>query len=294
MKKKKKIKKSQVVMHIIMILMCFVMIYPLLLCLGISFSNEQDVLKNGYSLIPENFDLSGYKYVFKNPTSIVDAYKVTLFYSITATLGMIVCNSLMAYPLSRREFRFRKALTFYFYFTTLFGGGLVPTYILYTQYLHLDDTILVYIIPGLVSAWTIFLFRTSFQSLPDEIVESAVLDGASEFRILFTFMIPLSKAVIATQAFGAFLGGWNGWMPSMLYINDKPELYSLQYLLQKLMLNMNLLKSEDTAAYVNVTNIPSETARMAMMFVVAGPALVIFPFFQKYFTKGMIVGSVKG
>lgn len=293
--KKKKIKLSQVIINLILIVMCVITLYPLLLCLGVSFSNESDVLKYGYKLIPMNFDLSGYKYVFSNPTSVVGAYKVTIIFSVVSTIGMIICNSLMAYPLSRRNFRFRKALNFYFYFTCLFGGGLVPTYILYTQYLHLADSILVYIIPSLVSAWTIFYIRASFQAVPEEIVESAVLDGASEWRILFAFMIPLSKPVLATMSLSFFLGKWNDWMTSMLYINDRLDLISLQYLLQRIMLNLKLLENDTVASsYINAVSLPAETARMAMMFVVAGPALVIFPFFQKYFVKGMVVGSVKG
>ncbi len=294
MKKKKKIKVSTIVLHTILILMCIITLYPLLLCLGVSFSNEQDILNNGYKLIPEHFDLSGYKYVFANPKSVLDAYKVTLIFSITGTIGMLFCNSMMAYPLSRKNFRFRTGLNFYFYFTCLFGGGLVPTYILYTQYLHMADTIWVYIIPGLVSAWTIFYVRASFQAIPEEMIESAVLDGAGEWRILLTFMIPLSKPVLATMALGTFLGKWNDWMTSMLYINERTDLISLQYLLQRIMLNMKLLQQENVASMVDASTLPSETARMAMMFVVAGPALVVFPFFQKYFVKGMVVGSVKG
>ncbi len=292
---KKKIEVSQIVIAIVLILMCCAMLYPLLLCLGVSFSSESDVVKYGYKLIPKNFDLSGYKYVFKNSQSVVDAYKVTIFVSVVSTLSVIVANALIAYPLSRREFKYRTFFNYYLYFTCLFSGGLVPQYILYTQYLHLADTIWVYIIPCLVGAWTVFYYRASFQSVPDELVESAVLDGASEWMILFKFMIPLSKPVIATMSLGFFMGKWNDWMTSMLYINDRQDLILLQYLLQKIMLNMNLLKSDTTSAqFLQAAKIPSETARMAMMFVVAGPALVIFPFFQKYFVKGMIVGSVKG
>ena len=292
--KKKKIKTSQIVIHIVLIFMCIITLYPLLLCLGVSFSNEQDVLKYGYSLIPKHFDLSGYQYVFSNPKSVIDAYKVTIIFSVAGTLGMIICNSLMAYPLSRRNYRFRNGLNFYFYFTCLFGGGMVPTYILYTQYLRLADTIWVYIIPSLVSAWTIFYIRASFQALPEEIIESAVLDGASEWRILVTFMIPLSKPVLATLALQSFLGKWNDWYTSMLYINDKMNLISLQYLLQRIMLNAKLLQDNNTSGLIDVSLIPGETANMAMMFVVTGPALIVFPFFQKYFVKGMVIGSVKG
>lgn len=292
---KKKISVSQIVIAIVLILMCCAMLYPLLLCLGVSFSSESDVVKYGYKLIPKNFDLSGYKYVFKNSKSVIDAYKVTIFVSIVSTLAVTVANALIAYPLSRREFKYRTFFNYYLYFTCLFSGGLVPQYILYTQYLHLADTIWVYIIPCLVGAWTVFYYRASFQNIPEELVESAVLDGASEWKILFKFMIPLSKPVIATMSLQFFMGKWNDWMTSMLYINDRQDLILLQYLLQKIMLNMNLLKSDTTSAqFLQAAKIPSETARMAMMFVVAGPALVIFPFFQKYFVKGMIVGSVKG
>ena len=292
--KRKKIKVSAIVLNVILILMCIITLYPLLLCLGVSFSNEQDVLSEGYRLIPKHFDLTGYKYVFNNPKSVIDAYKVTIIFSVTATLGMLFCNSLAAYPLSRRNFRFRSKVNFYFYFTCLFGGGLVPTYLLYTQYLHLSDTIWVYIIPSLVSAWTIFYIRASFQEIPEEMIESAVIDGASEWRILLTFMIPLSKPVLATMALGTFLGKWNDWYTSMLYINDRTDLISLQYLLQRIMLDMKLLEVEGATAYVDLRSMPSETARMATMFVVAGPALIVFPFFQKYFVRGMVVGSVKG
>lgn len=293
MNRKKKIKKSQIVLNIILIVMCVTTLYPLLLCLGVSFSNEKDILKEGYRLIPKHFDLAGYKYVFSNPKSVISAYKVTITYSVLGTIGMIFFNSLMAYPLSRKDYRLRKFLNFYFYFTCLFGGGMVPTYILITQYLHMADTIWVYIVPGLVSAWNIFYIRASFQQIPEEMIESAVLDGASEWRILMTFMIPLSKPVLATLALGTFLGKWNDWMTSMLYINDRYELISLQYLLQRIMLNIKLLEQNNNAL-IDMSNIPGETSRMAMMFVVAGPALVIFPFFQQYFVKGMVIGSVKG
>ncbi len=292
---KKKMKISQIVIHIVLIIMCIVTLYPLLLCLGVSFSQEQDIVTNGYKLIPEHFSLSGYRFVFSNPKSVINAYKVTIFFSVVGTIGVLFCNSLMAYPLSRKNFRFRTGLNFYFYFTCLFGGGLVPQYILITRYLRLADTIWVYIIPGLVGAWTIFYIRASFQQIPEEMIESAILDGAGEWRILLTFMIPLSKPVLATMALGTFLGKWNDWMTSMLYINDKTNLISLQYLLQRIMLNIKLMQDQTVASqYLDAKSIPAETARMAMMFVVAGPALVIFPFFQKYFVKGMIVGSVKG
>ncbi len=178
----------------------------------------------------------------------------------------------------------------------LFSGGLVPTYILLTQYLHLNDTIWVYILPSLINPWYIFMIRTFFAGIPEEIVESAVLDGASEYKILAVMILPLSKPVLATVALFIFLGKWNCWYEAMLYINDD-KLVSLQYLLQRVMNNIKLLQDSSVSNMSNLLSaeeIPSETVRMATAVLVAGPALFVFPFFQKYFVKGLTVGSVKG
>ena len=203
-------------------------------------------------------------------------------------------QSMIAYPLTRKQLRGRGAINFYLYFTMLFGGGLVPTYIVISKYLHLNDTMWVYILPALINPWHVFMIRTFFAGIPGEIVESATIDGASEYTIFFKMIIPLSKPVIATIALFTFLGKWNDWNTALIYIT-KPELYSLQYLLQKIMEDINILKQNQQAAMMmDQMEIPSETVRMAMAVVVAGPALVVFPFFQKYFVKGLTVGSVKG
>ena len=177
----------------------------------------------------------------------------------------------------------------------LFSGGLVPTYILITQYLHLNDTIWVYILPGLISPWYVFMIRTFFKNIPGEIIEAVMLDGASEFTIYSKIVVPLSKPVLATVALFMFLANWNDWYNSMLYINDE-SLISLQYLLQRIMQNITLLQenSMNMSSFLDDIKIPSETVRMAMAVVVAGPALLIFPFFQKYFVQGLTIGGVKG
>lgn len=292
---KKKSIRGQIVLHIVFIVLCLLVVTPFLLLLSVSFSNEKDIALEGYKLIPQHFDLSAYKYVFKNPTIILNAYKVTGFFSITATLLSIFLMSLIAYPLAWGKMRGKNFISFYLYFTMLFGGGLVPSYILTTQYLHLNNTIWVYIIPGLISPWSIFMMRTFFNGLPYEIYESSVIDGASEFRIYAQMVIPLSKPVLATVALTTFLGKWNDWNTSLLYIDDS-KLFSLQYMLQKIMRDINLLQQLEGSgvSMMNASEIPSETVRMAMAVIVAGPALFIFPFFQKYFVKGMVVGSVKG
>lgn len=294
--KKKKNSLGQKILVLLLIILCLSIVLPFVLLVSISLSKEIDLARFGYSLIPKTFDLSAYRYVFKNPESILRAYGVTFTFSfLTMALGLLLM-SLLAYPLSRKNFKGRNVVSFLMFFTMLFSGGLVPSYILITRYLHLDNTIWVYILPSLVSSWNVFMIRAFFQAQPTEIVESAYLDGASEVRILFQIMMPVSKPVLATVALTTFLSQWNNWYTAMLYI-DNEKLISLQYLLQRIMENINLLKTMQGQAVPGgemSMEIPSETVRMAMAVVVAGPALFVFPFFQKYFVKGLTVGSVKG
>lgn len=292
---KKKSLIGQINLNIVFAILCILVLAPFILLLSVSLSNEQDILMNGYKFWPEHFDLSAYKYVFKNPGTILNAYKVTAIFSFAYTILSVFLMSLIAYPLAWGKMRGKSFISFYLYFTMLFGGGMVPTYILLTQYLHLDNTIWIYILPGLINPWSVFMMRTFFQGLPYEIYESAVIDGASEYRIYAQMVLPLSKPVLATLSLMAFLGKWNDWNTSLLYVDDS-SLFSLQYLLQKIMQDIALLQQMEgnNLALMNAAEIPTETVRMAMAIIVAGPALFIFPFFQKYFVKGMTVGSVKG
>lgn len=285
---------GQGILTVVLTMLCLGIFIPFWILVSVSFSSEADISYYGYRLIPKNFDLSAYQYVFKHPATILNAYKVTAIFSTAGTILSVVMVSLFAYPLSRSIFKIRNKLSMFIYFTTMFGGGLVPMYILITQYLHLDNTIWVYIIPGAFSVWSAFVMRTFFMGIPGEIIESAYMDGASEFKILFQIVYPLSTPVLATMALGGFLGKWNDWNTSMLYIDDS-KLYSLQYMLQRIIQNITLLQNNESAAqFADDMKIPAETVRMAMAVVVAGPVLFIFPFFQKYFTKGMVLGSVKG
>lgn len=293
---KKKNATQQTVLNVLFIILCALTLFPLLLVISVSLSSEQDIMAYGYQLIPKKIDFAAYKYVFKNPETVINAYKVTGIYSIVGTFMSVLTMAGLAYALSKRKLPGKGIMSFYIFFTMLFGGGLVPSYILITNYLHLDDTIWVYILPALVSPWYVFMIRAFFTSLPYELTESAEIDGASEYTIFFRIVLPLSKSVIATVTLLTFLGKWNDWFTSMMYINDE-SLYSLQYLLQKIMNNIKLIQEQSAAGmgqFVSTKDIPSETVRMAMAMVVAGPALVIFPFFQKYFVKGMTVGAVKG
>ncbi|MBQ8588254.1 MAG: carbohydrate ABC transporter permease [Clostridia bacterium] len=290
----KKIKNQQIGLTLFFIILCALILIPFILLVSISFSNEQAIAREGYSLIPRQFDLAAYKYVFRNPQTILNAYKVTFIFSVVGTFLSVFFMTLLGYMLSRKGIPGKSAVSFYIYFTMLFGGGLVPTYILITQYLNLGNTIWVYILPGLISPWYVFMIRTFFQGIPYELTESAMIDGANEYQIYGRIYIPCSKPVIATVTLFMFLAKWNDWYTAMLYISDE-SLMSLQYMLQRILQNAAALQNAKLGTIViDYSQLPTETMRMAMAVVVAGPALIVFPFFQKYFVKGITVGSVKG
>lgn len=290
----KRKKRGQFVLNISLIVLCAIVIAPMILLLSVSISNEVDIAMNGYSFIPKRIDFSAYKFVFESPEVILQAYKITIIYSFLGMFMSILIKSMMAYVLSVKIFKARRVLSLLLYFTSLFGGGMVATYLIYSQVYGLSDTIWMYIIPGLVSPWYVFMIRTSMQQIPEEIAESAFMDGASEYRIFWQMTIPLCKPVLATVALFTFLEKWNDWSTSMVYIQN-PNLMSLQYQLQRILQNIQAMQStENTGIAIDLSKVPTETARMAMAVIVAGPALLIFPFFQKYFTKGLTVGSVKG
>ena len=287
-------KLTQIALTIGLSILCILVLFPFWLLVAASFTDSNALTQNGYQVWPNPFTLEAYKIVFADATPIIKAYGVTAVFSIATMVGSLLFMSLIAYPLSRQSLKGRGIINFYIYFTMLFNGGLVPTYLIVAGLLHLNDTIWVYILPALTSPWHIFMMRTFFQGIPGEIIESASMDGASEFRILFTMIMPLSKPVLATVALMTFLSQWNNWNTALIYISN-PDLFSLQYFLQKMMENIRLITENPAiAGMFDLSSIPTETVRMAMAIVVAGPALVVFPFFQKYFVKGLTVGSVKG
>ena len=285
---------GQAALHIFFVLMCLTYILPFLLLLAISFTDEKTIMEFGYNIIPKKISFEAYKQVFNNPTQLINSYKTTIIFSVTSTVLAVIVTTMTAYPLSRNNFKYKKALTWYIFITMLFGGGLIPSYLVNTKFLHLGNTIWVYILPGLVSTWNVIIVRTFFQGIPESLAESAKIDGASEFYTFIKIMLPLSKPVMATIGFMFLLGKWNDWNTALIYIKDT-KLYSLQYLLQKILRETEFIKemAGDNANFNNYT-LPTESMRYATAILAAGPMLVIFPFFQKYFTKGMTIGAVKG
>lgn len=268
-----------------------------LLVVGSSFQTEKEIQEIGYSILPRKFSLEAYKAVFSSPGMILNAYWITFLTTLIGTIIGVCISASAGYVISRRSYRYRNILSFYIFFTMLFNGGLVPTYILITQWLHLKNNMWALILPLVVNAWYIILMKGFFQGLPDSMMEAARIDGASELRIFFGIVLPVSKPVLATIALFYALGYWNDWYQSLLYV-DEQSLYKLQYLLMQIMRKSQFLNSAAAQSIMGSgaggAEMPTLNLRMAMCVVAVGPLLLAFPFFQKYFVKGITVGSVKG
>lgn len=290
-------KRSQVLINLSFILFCAFCVFPLVLLLSISLSTETDVVKNGFKLIPMHITNEAYRMIFESPMKILNAFKTTLTITIVGTMLSLIITSMLAYSLSRANFKFGRIISFYMFFTMLFSGGLVPYYILMTKYLHLTDTIVALIVPHLFGSFNAFLMRTNFKKLPPGLVESAKIDGSSEFRIYIQIVIPLSTPTIATVGLFVALGAWNDWMTALLFINNS-KMFPLQMLLQMMMANLQSVTNDMNSMFaqemMKSRNLPAETLRMAMCLISIGPIMILFPFLQKYFVKGLTVGSVKG
>ena len=275
---------------------CVFIMYTFLLILGSSFSSQKAINQYGFSVIPKEFSLDGYSRVFLNVGSVLQSYWITFLTTILGTIIGLLVTALMGYVLSRDDYPYRRIVSFYCYFTMLFSGGLVPTYMLVANWLHLKNTIWALILPSCVSVWNMMLIRSYFKSLPYSLIEAAKIDGMSEFGIFFKIVVPLSKPAFATIGLFYALSYWNQWYSSLLYTDDK-KFVTLQYLLMKIMKSIEFLNSEALASSgltLMGLDAPTHNVRMAMCIVVAGPILLVFPFFQKYFVKGLNVGAVKG
>ncbi|MDF9839375.1 MULTISPECIES: carbohydrate ABC transporter permease [unclassified Paenibacillus] len=257
-----------------------------------SFTSEASLVKNGYMFWPSDFSLDAYKMIFKDNT-IYRAYGVTTFVTAVGTVLSMIFTSAMAYTLSVKSVKYRNHLAFYIYFTMLFHGGLVASYLLISKYLDMKDTIWVLIIPGMISAWNMFLLRNFFASIDDSIAESAKIDGANDVYILFRIILPISLPALATIGLFYALGYWNKWFDAVLYINDK-DLFPLQYLIQRIMNNLDYINQISSDISIPNFIAPAMTVRLATTVVTIGPIIFLYPFLQKYFVKGLMVGAVKG
>ncbi len=285
----------KLIMYLILVILAVACIAPILNLLSISVSKISDIHEHGYRFIPVSFSLDAYKYIFTNSSQLASAYWVTIRVTVIGTAVGVLFMSMIAYAISRTSFKYRRGFSFYIFFTMLFSAGMVPSYILISNYLHLKNTLSVLILPYMVNAWHIMMLRTFFQALPDDVIQAAKIDGCGEFRTFFVIAIPMSKPALATVALLTVLRFWNEWFAALLYI-EEDHLVPLQYLLYRTMSNLEELNRQamEMGTAAELGDFPSESVRMAMAAAASIPMLVVFPFFQKYFSKGLTVGAVKG
>jgi putative aldouronate transport system permease protein len=290
-------RSPQFLIHLFFVLYIAATVFPLLLIFMVSITEEKSLLRNGYSFFPEIIDFSAYTYLFYDSSTIVNAYAVTIFVTIAGTFCGLLLTALFAYPISRKDFPLRKVLTFYVFFTMLFNGGLVPWYLVYTNLLNINNTLLALIVPNLlIGGFNVLIMRTFFTTtIPPEVIESASMDGAGELRIFFQIVLRLSLPVMATIGLFMTLAYWNDWYNSLIYINDI-DMYSIQYLLNKTLTDIQVVLNQTTGSLQSqlLASVPTETVRMAMAVVGLGPIVLAYPFFQRYIVQGMTVGAVKG
>ncbi len=291
-------RRFQILAHSVLLIFSLFVLLPFLLLFISSFTEEATLMVNGYSYFPEKLSLESYSYIFKNAPKIFWAYAVTILVTAVGTFINILMSSMIAYPLSLKNFPCRRIITFYLFFTMLFNGGLVPTYLMYANFFHIKNTLFALIIPAfLLSAMNVLLIRTYIStSVPDALFEAAQVDGASEFTIFFKIVIPLSKPILVTMGLFAGLAYWNDWTNGLYYITDS-KLYSIQNLLNKMITDIQVLTSDSnisSQAAAEVSKLPAVGIRMAIAVVAMLPILILFPFVQKYFQKGIALGAVKG
>ncbi len=276
-----------------------VCVFPLLLVIAVSFTDEMTILRDGYQLIPQAFSAMAYDLLFNDSAQIVHSYGVSIFVTVIGTALSLLLTAAFAYPISRPDLPYRNSFAFFIFFTMLFNGGLVPWYLVYVKYLHLGDSIWALIVPMLIQPFNILIMRTFFQTtIPGALIEAATIDGAGELKIFYRIVLPLSLPVIATIALFNTLMYWNDWFLSLIFISDNKTV-SVQYLMYKTMLNVQYLTSNVQAAEAltrggGTVRLPSEAIRMAMAIIGIGPIILAYPFFQKYFVKGLTIGAVKG
>lgn len=283
----------------VLCLVSLLMIVPMVLVFIVSFSSELSIANRGFSFWPEQWSLDGYKYLLEMGDQVRQSYLVTIFYTVAGTALSLSVMSLYAYVIAQTNFRHRKALTWLLFFTMLFGGGLVPSYILIVRYLNMYNTIWVFLIPSMVSAYYVIILRTFIRTtIPESLFEAARIDGADHFTVFLRIVLPLFKAGLATIGLFNVVNRWNDWFIGMLYV-DKASLIPLQTLLKNIQNNIDFLKNNAAVAGTPdaiemLRNLPTQNLRMACLVIVVLPILAAYPFFQRYFVSGLTIGSVKG
>ncbi|MDC7278551.1 carbohydrate ABC transporter permease [Butyrivibrio fibrisolvens] len=292
-------KKFQIFAHVVLIILSLLAILPMILMLMSSFTDNDVLIAEGYKFIPSKLSTYAYEYIFNTGNSVIRAYGVSVVLTTVGTCLSLAITTMLAYAISIKDLPGKKWITFAIVFSMLFNGGLVPTYMVYTNIFNLKNTFFALLFPGLMmNAFNIMLMKSYFvSSIPSEILDAAYIDGASQTMTFFKIVVPLSKPIMATVALFAGIGYWNDWMNGYIYITKRTELYSVQNLLNRMMQNIQFLSQSSSNvqnANAGLSAIPLASVRMAMATVGILPIIIMYPFVQKYFVKGITLGGVKG
>lgn len=280
------------VAYVVMILLCAICIIPFLLMIAASFTSESALIVNGYSFIPEKISFAAYEYLFADGITIFRAYGITILVTVVGTSVSLILTTLLAYSISMKKLPGRNMIAFFVFFAMLFNGGIVPSYIMWTNFFHIKNTLFALIVPNyLVFGFYVIMMRTYFTTnIPEEVLESARMDGAGEFRILVKIVTPMAVPILATVGMMVAITYWNEWQNGLYYVNDS-HLYTIQLILNKMIQNADAIKTIATGVSMEL---PSTSIKMAVAVLGALPIMCVFPFFQKYYVKGITIGAVKG
>lgn len=279
--------------HLLFIVTAFICAFPIYLIAANAFSAQADITEFGFAVFPKNFTFDAFVYLLKEPTQILKCLWSSIVYSFGGGLISVLANAMLGYAMARPEFMIAKPVKILLIITMFFSAGTIPTYIVTTTVYHMENSWLIYLIYQATAAFMVFYFRTVFKQIPQSLIESAELDGATHMQLLFRIVIPLSIPTIAVQYFLTASGRWKNYMVTLYYITD-PNMYTMEYYIQLLVKNASLMYNNLVSIGVDPDNIPLDTMTFAVTFFTLIPMLLIFPFFQKKFSKGIMIGSVKG
>lgn len=268
-------------------------VIPFYLIIVASFTDESSLIRNGYPLFPTDFSVQSYLLCLKNPTEILRAYGTTIGVTVIGTVLAVFIATMTGYVLSRKDFPWRNKFSFFFFFTTLFSGGLVPSYMLCIRYLHFRNNYLGILLPLMFSVWNMIIAKSFMNGIPGAITESAKIDGANDIVIFIKLILPLSKPLLATLGLFSALAYWNDWYNCMLYITNE-NMFTLQYYLQRMLGSAEAMRLVAEKSGIALPSVPLESMKMAMTVIATGPIVLLYPFVQRYFVKGLTIGAVKG
>lgn len=268
-------------------------VIPFYLIIVASFTDESSLIRNGYPLFPTDFSVQSYLLCLKNPTEILRAYGTTIGVTVIGTVLAVFIATMTGYVLSRKDFPWRNKFSFFFFFTTLFSGGLVPSYMLCIRYLHFRNNYLGILLPLMFSVWNMIIAKSFMNGIPGAITESAKIDGANDIVIFIRLILPLSKPLLATLGLFSALAYWNDWYNCMLYITNE-NMFTLQYYLQRMLGSAEAMRLVAEKSGIALPSVPLESMKMAMTVIATGPIVLLYPFVQRYFVKGLTIGAVKG